>query len=62
MHIPTSRTANQCPQLQPIAQKLPPLLNADFGLFIGYNCSSALTTNLKEPYAKRTDLESSIVG
>ena len=64
------KTANQWSHLQPIAQKLPPLLNGDFGLLIGYNCSQALTpreviaspTNPREPYAQRTDLGRSIVG
>ena len=69
-HIPTSKTANQWLHLQSIIQKLPPLLNADFGLLIGYNCSQALipreviasATNPREPYAQRTDLGWSIVG
>ena len=69
-HIPTSRIASQWPHLQPVVQKLPPLLDADFGLLIGYNCSQALTPreviaspiNPKEPYAQRTDLGWSIIG
>jgi len=69
-HIPTPKTADQWSHLRSIAQKLPPLLNADFGLLIGYNCSQALTpkeviaspTNPKEPYAQWTDLGWSIVG
>ena len=58
-HIPTCETAKQWAHLRPIATQIPSLLNAEFGLLIGYNCSQALLpreiiaspTDPKEPYA-----------
>jgi len=69
-HVPTCDTAKQWSYLQPLAGDLPPLLDVEFGLLIGYNCPQALTprevraspTNPKEPYAQRTDLGWSVVG
>ena len=69
-HVPTCDTAKEWSYLQPLADELPPLLDVEFGLLIGYNCPQALTprevitslTNPKEPYAQRTDLGWSIVG
>ena len=69
-HILTCEIAKQWPHLHPISNRLPPLLNAEFGLLIGYNCSQALmpreviasSSDPKEPYGQRTDLGWSIVG
>ena len=68
-NVPTQDTARQWQHLQPIVQHMPPLLNLEIGLLIGYNCSEALTPreviaskNKKEPYAQKTDLGWCIVG
>lgn len=67
-HIATFETALKCPHLERLADKLPPLLECEVGLLIGYNCQQALlprevlagTEN--QPYAQLTDLGWSIVG
>jgi hypothetical protein len=69
-HVPTCNTATQWTHLQHLQHSIPPLLDIEFGLLIGYNCSQALTprqvipskTNAKEPYALLTDLGWSIIG
>ncbi|ROI37047.1 von Willebrand factor A domain-containing protein 5A [Anabarilius grahami] len=67
-HIPTFETALKWPHLERLADKLPPLLEYEVGLLIGYNCQQALlprevlagTEN--QPYAQLTDFGWSIVG
>ena len=67
-HIPTSETASQWPHLERLADKLPPMLNCEVGLLIGYNCQQALLPREvlsgkgNQPYAQLTDLGWSIVG
>lgn len=67
-HIPTSDTANRWSHLASIANEIPPLMDCEVGLLIGYDCSRALaprqviTGGDSEPYAIRTDLGWSIVG
>ena len=67
-HIPTCETAKRWSHLSPIIDEVPPLLNCDVGLLIGYNCPRALAPRQvilgknEEPYAVRTDLGWSIVG
>ena len=66
--IPTNETAKNWNHLRSIANEIPPLLDCDVGLLIGYNCSQALvpqeviTGNDDEPFAVRMDLGWSIVG
>ena len=67
-HIPTSATAMEWPHLQHIAHELPPLMDCDVGLLIGYNCPQALTPReviaheSHGPFGQRTDLGWGIVG
>ncbi|XP_073711060.1 uncharacterized protein [Misgurnus anguillicaudatus] len=67
-HIPTSETALKWPHLEQLADKIPPLLDCEVGLLIGYNCQQALLPKEivygkeNQPYAQRTDLGWSIVG
>ncbi|KAK7891878.1 hypothetical protein WMY93_023841 [Mugilogobius chulae] len=67
-HIPTSETASKWPHLEKLADKLPPLLECEVGLLIGYNCQQALLPREvlagaeNQPYAQLTDLGWSIVG
>ncbi len=67
-HIPSQQTAKQWPHLAAIADQMPPLLNCDVGLLIGYNCPRAIKPRQmtdgmdNEPYAVLTDLGWSIVG
>ncbi|XP_036007140.1 uncharacterized protein LOC110368025 [Fundulus heteroclitus] len=67
-HIPTSETALKWPHLEKLADKLPPLLECEVGLLIGYNCQQALLPRKvlagkeNQPYAQLTDLGWSIVG
>ena len=67
-HIPTIATAKNWKHLTPIASEVPPLLDCDVGLLIGYNCPQALvpreviTGRDNEPFAIRMDLGWSIVG
>ena len=66
--IPTFETANRWPHLKTISQEIPPLLDADVGLLVGYNCLIAFTPRDTitgkdgEPYGVKTDLGWSIVG
>nr|XP_021322660.1 uncharacterized protein LOC108179640 [Danio rerio] len=67
-HIPTSDTALKWPHLEQLANKIPPALDCEVGLLIGYNCQQALLPKEilfgeeNHPYAQRTDLGWSIVG
>ncbi|XP_028261477.1 uncharacterized protein LOC114435739 [Parambassis ranga] len=67
-HIPTPKTARAWPHLEHLAEEIPPLIECDVGLLIGYNCSQALLPREvvsgkdNEPFAQRTDLGWSIVG
>lgn len=67
-HIPTSETARHWNHLKAIADDIPPHLDCEVGLLIGYNCSQALAPRQvilgrdNEPYAVRTDLGWSIIG
>ena len=66
-HIPTCETAKKWDHFESIAAEIPPLLNIEIGLLIGYNCSNALVPReviageSNEPYAVKTDLGWSIV-
>ncbi|KAL6481772.1 hypothetical protein MHYP_G00098520 [Metynnis hypsauchen] len=68
LHIPTSETARKWPHLEQLADKIPPPLDCEVGLLIGYNCQQALlpreilSGKENQPYAQRTDLGWSIVG
>ncbi|XP_034537461.1 uncharacterized protein LOC117811344 [Notolabrus celidotus] len=67
-HIPTCETARQWSHLKTIVDEIPPQLECEVGLLIGYNCSRAMAPRQvilggdNEPYAVRTDLGWSIVG
>ena len=68
-HIPTKETAASWSHLNHLVDKMPPLLNADVGLLIGYESSELLCplevippTRSGEPYAQRTPLGWAIVG
>lgn len=67
-HIPTAETALKWPHLEQLADKIPPPLDCEVGLLIGYNCQQALlpreilSGEENHPYAQRTDLGWSIVG
>lgn len=67
-HIPTSETALKWPHLEQLADKIPPPLDCEVGLLIGYNCQQALlpreivSGEENHPFAQRTDLGWSIVG
>ena len=67
-HIPTRETAKLWSHLLPIVDEVPPLLNCEVSLLIGYTCSRALAPKQvllgkdNEPYAIHTDLGWSIVG
>ncbi|XP_076857249.1 uncharacterized protein LOC143511529 [Brachyhypopomus gauderio] len=67
-HIPTSNTAKHWKHLAAIVDEIPPLMDCEVGLLIGYNCSRALAPRKvivggsEEPYAVQTDLGWSIVG
>ncbi|XP_049331632.1 uncharacterized protein LOC125799291 [Astyanax mexicanus] len=68
LHIPTSETALKWSHLEQLADKIPPPLDCDVGLLIGYNCQQALlpreilSGEENQPYAQRTDLGWSIIG
>lgn len=68
LHIPTSETALKWPHLEQLSDKIPPLLDCEVGLLIGYNCHQALlpreilSGEEDHPYGQRTDLGWSIVG
>ena len=67
-HIPTCDTARRWNHLSGIAAEMPPLLDCEVGLLIGYDCSAALAPRRTiigddgQPYAVKTDLGWSIVG
>ncbi|KAM7380993.1 hypothetical protein PAMP_004254 [Pampus punctatissimus] len=67
-HIPTSQTAQKWPHLEELVDKIPPPLDCEVGLLIGYNCQQALlpreilSGEESYPYAQRTDLGWSIIG
>lgn len=67
-HIPTCDTAQNWSHLSAIVDKIPPLLECEVGLLIGYSCPRALAPKQvilggdDEPYAVHTDLGWSIVG
>ncbi|PIK33816.1 hypothetical protein BSL78_29367 [Apostichopus japonicus] len=67
-HIPTCETAKNWNHLASIASEMPPLMDCEVGLLIGYNCSAALaprqviTGENDQPYAVKTDLGWSVVG
>ena len=67
-HIPTRDTAMAWNHLKAIATEMPPLMDCEVGLLIGYNCSAALAPRqfivgeIGEPYAIKTDLGWSVVG
>lgn len=67
-HIPTYETAKRWSHLAVVADKIPPLIDCEIGLLIGYNCSRAMVPREviagkdDEPYAVQTDLGWSIVG
>ena len=66
--VPTKETARKWKHLKVIAEEIPPLLDIDAGLLIGYNVSQALapreviTGNDDEPFAVKMDLGWSVVG
>ena len=41
-HIPTDKTVNAWPHLRRLQGKVPPLLDCEVGLLIGYDCAAAL--------------------
>lgn len=67
-NIPTRETAKRWSHFSQIIDEVPPLLNCEVGLLIGYNCPRALAPRQTilgrddEPYAVQTDLGWSIVG
>ena len=67
-HIPTRELAEKWPHLDPMLHDIPPLLDCEVGLLIGYNCSRALlprdviAPENDGPFAQRTDLGLGIVG
>lgn len=67
-HIPTCETAKNWSHLATIAAELPPLMDCEVPLLVGYNCPAALaprqviTGDTSQPYAVKTDLGWSIVG
>ncbi|XP_013394628.1 uncharacterized protein LOC106162063 [Lingula anatina] len=67
-HIPTYDTARKWPYLSGMADSLPPLLDVDIGLLVGYNCPKALLPTEviapqgNGPFAQKTVLGWGIVG
>ncbi|XP_026101642.1 uncharacterized protein LOC113072978 [Carassius auratus] len=67
-YVPTNETALLWPHLRHLADKLPPLLDCDVGLLIGYDCPAALTPleviigDKDQPFAQRSILGWSIIG
>lgn len=67
-HIPICDMARHWDHLNKIADEIPPQLECEVGLLIGYSCSRALAPRQvilgrdSEPYAVQTDLGWSIVG
>lgn len=68
LHIPTSETALKWPHLEQMSERIPPQLDCEVGLLIGYDCQQALlprkilSGDENHPYAQWTDLGWSIVG
>ena len=66
--IPTTDKARNWSHLQDVAQKLPPPLNCESGILIGFNCSHAFIPREcvvggdSEPFAIKTDLGWGIIG
>jgi len=66
--IPTRDMANNWSHLQRIAEDMPPLLNCEPGVLIGFNCSHAflprecITGGDLDPFAVKTDLGWGIIG
>ena len=66
--IPTTDTAKNWKHLQGIANQIPPLLDCEVGILIGFNCSRAflprdyITGEDTEPFAINTDLGWGIIG
>ncbi|CAG2189749.1 unnamed protein product [Mytilus edulis] len=67
-HIPTAEMARRWSYLEHLAEKLMPVRDCEFGLFIGYNCPRALIPREvipsidNGPYGQKTDLGWGIVG
>lgn len=67
-HIPTPKMASQWPHLEHIASEIPPLLNYEIGLLIGYNRPRTLYQIEvippvgNGPYAQKTHIGWGIVG
>ncbi|XP_050390455.1 uncharacterized protein LOC126809746 [Patella vulgata] len=67
-HIPTPDVAKRWSYLEPVANKLQPLMSCDVGLLIGYDCARALVPRYvippesNGPYAERADLGWGIIG
>ena len=67
-HISSADTTRKLPHLASHTSKMPPVLDCDIGLVIGYDCSCALKqrhvnpVDEDGPVAIKTDLGWSIVG
>ena len=68
-HIPTDKTVNAWPHLRRLQGKVPPLLDCEVGLLIGYDCAAALapleivsSPRASLPCAYRTRLGWGIIG
>ena len=67
-HIPTAESVEQIGHLMHIAPFIPPRLDCDVGMLIGYDCSQALLPRRVEcgddtqPFAIETDLGWSVIG
>ena len=67
-HIPTAESVEQIGHLKHIAPFIPPRLDCDVGMLIGYYCSQALLPRRVEcgddtqPFAIETDLGWSVIG
>ncbi|KAK6167130.1 hypothetical protein SNE40_021228 [Patella caerulea] len=67
-HIPTPEMARKWPHLSKIASDIPPLMDCEVGVLIGYDCPKALTPreviphDNTGPFALKTDLGWGIVG
>ena len=66
--VPTCETAKHWRHLQHIADQIPPLLNCEPGILIGFDCSHAflprecIAGDDTEPFAVKTDLGWGIIG
>ncbi|CAG2214433.1 unnamed protein product [Mytilus edulis] len=67
-HIPTAEMARRWSYLEHLAEKMMPVRDCEFGIFIGYNCPRALIPREvipsidNGPYGQKTDLGWGIVG